>query len=167
MSRKQEMLKPGLLDRGTFAGSFAAALVLAGWLIVEFGHGSHAAETHNNSTGTEKAVEPVSKSDNPAPPAAAKAPAVPAWKLDLRWGKANDLGEDGLEQVKKALRWKEEKGGDPFYFAAQIDEAGEKVSKALRIFQAMRVDFEGQTAAVSAIDKKIRYFEERQPRRRK
>jgi hypothetical protein len=167
MSRKQEMLKPRLLDRGTFAGSFAAVLVLAAWLIVEFGHGSHRAEASESKATVSSTPSPDKVEQTASGAPAAIKTNLSAWKSDPRWKKATALGDGGLEQFKKALRWKEEKGGDPFYFAAQVKEAGDKVQQALRSLKSLRTDFENDSPAVSSIDKKIRYYEERTPRRRK
>lgn len=164
MARSKKKPKPKLIDSGTVAGSMAAAAVLLLWLFVEF---SAKAAEREPDTGPDP--KPVAENNNgsTAPPNGEPVDELPAWKKDPRWDKGVKLGKEGIQQAEDAIKWKEEKGGDPFYFANQITEAADKVGQAIRILEDLKKDYPDDSAAEVAIDKWLKYFERKSPRHAK
>ena len=170
MARKKIKDKPKLVDSGTVAGSMAAAAVLALWLFVEFSSATPG-DTNTSGEGDSGAGNTTSSSTTSegdvAPPPVQYESSEPAWKQDSRWDQSINLGEEGLQQADDAIKWNENVGGDPFYFANQIKEAGDKVGQSIRILQALKKDHADSPQAEKDIDKWLKYFERKLPRHSK
>ncbi len=170
MARKKNKDKPKLVDSGTVAGSMAAAAVLALWLFVEFSSatpGDSNSSGDGDSGGGGTTNSSTSSENDVAPPPIQSEPNLPAWKQDPRWDQSIKLGEEGLQQAADAIKWNEDVGGDPFFFASQIKEAGDKVGQSIRILQALKKDHAGSPQAEKDIDKWVKYFERKLPRHSK
>lgn len=165
MSAKKKKEKPepsGRIDRGTVAGGLAASLVLVAWAFVHLGSEASA----GGSEQPERPATPTTVPQQEQPVVPAPPPVVePAYKQEIR--DAIALGKEGLEDQKKAFKWKEDVGGDPFRFANMIKEAGAKVTRSVVALEALKKDAQGDSVALKNIDQWIAYFEERVPSHRK
>jgi hypothetical protein len=167
MAKKTKDKKPKLIDGGTVAGSIAASAILALWLFVEFSSSSSAKPLPDPDSSPSVTHGPGPETESPKTIDPAPEPEKKSWEDDARWEENLSLGNEGIQQAKDAVRWKEEKGGDPFYFASQIHEAGEKVIRAIRGMEALKKDFADNPEATASIDKWLKYFKKQQPRRSK
>lgn len=164
MARKKKKDKPKLIDSGTMAGSMAAAAVFLLWLFVEF---AGADPDDEPDTGPDPVPVTENTSGTSAPPNGEPVSELPAWKEDPRWNKGVKLGKEGIQQAEDALKWNEDVGGDPFYFANQIQEATDKVGQGIRVLEDLKKDYPDDVMAQEAIDKWLKYFERKAPRHAK
>ena len=162
-AKKSKAVAPlAWLDRGAVTGALAASLVGVAWGFVTLSSADPKEGTvRPNTPTTVPNQEQETQVSDPAP-----APQVePAYKQGMR--DAIKLGKEGLQDFEKALKWKEDIGGDPFKFANMVKEASAKVNRAILALESLRKDAKSDLRATEQIDEWVEYFRSKVPSNRK
>lgn len=160
-AKKSKAVAPlAWLDRGAVTGALAASLVGVAWGFV----------TLSSGDPKEGAVRPNTPTTVPNQQQEIQVPAPtpqvePAYKQGVR--DAIKLGKEGLEDFEKALKWKEDVGGDPFKFANMVKESSAKVNRAILALESLRKDAKSDRRATEQIDEWVEYFRSKVPSNRK
>ena len=125
------------LDAGAIAGSFAVAVVLVVWFVVENGLGSN--KQTEAQAGPSSSASNLAAPFSFADPAPATLSAPVATQSAKPWQPAIDLGREGIKQLEAAFK-QHEKAGNPLRFRSQTDKAKKKLEAAI---ESLDVTLEG------------------------
>ena len=80
------------------------------------------------------------------------------WKVDERWVRAENEGNQILEQIRELYRWQEEEGGDPLRFRREKKELAEQLDPVLQGLLTLQAELEHHPGAVGLIEVRVREF---------